>query len=353
MKQQTKRRWASLAGALCLALLAGCRQDTPKTAATTPTSTPPTMSATIQRHHLFRDIPSASGMELAGGKLYVVGDDSPFLYVLDQSSLRQTGTIPLFESGDFGSGRIPKLLKPDLECLTQLEINGVNNLVAFGSGSTDKRNRCYTIALPAGRQVRPRVQEHSLKILYEALQADKKLLGREVLNIEAAATTPDQLLLLQRAARGGPNLLLAFPKKEFVAYLSGSRQQPPGFSAIPFHLPTLAGLPARFSGAVVYGQHLFFTASVENTTDAIADGEVLGSFVGWVDLGALQPGQAPLEVATALVLHQEHKPYPGKVESLVILDSPRPGTFRALAITDNDQGQSELLELEISTAAGD
>lgn len=309
------------------------------------------MSATIQGQHLFREIPSASGLELAAGKLYIIGDDSPFLYVLDPATLRQTGRIRLFESADFGSGRIPKKLKPDLECLTQLEINGANTLVAFGSGSTANRDRCFTLSLPASAAGRPRVQEHSLKVLYEALQSDKKLLGGEVLNLEAAATTPDHLLLLQRAARGGPNLILAFSRQEFAAYLAGSRQELPGYAAIPFHLPTLAGLPSRFSGAHVYGQRLFFTASVENTSDAILDGEVLGSFVGWVELADLKPGQAPLEVATALVLQKDKKPYPGKVESLVILDNPQAGTFRALAITDNDQGQSDLLELELRPSA--
>jgi hypothetical protein len=78
---------------------------------------------------------------------------------------------------------------------------------------------------------------------------------------------------------------------------------------------------------------------------------VLGSFVGWVDLAAVKPGSQALELHTALVLDEKGEPYKGKVESLVILDSPRAHTFRALAMTDNDNGQSDLLELELSGAA--
>jgi hypothetical protein len=352
MKEPKKNRRTYLLSWLFLALLFACRTDKNKSAETPPLNPERTMKATIQRLHHFQHIPSASGMEIIGNRLYVVGDDSPFLYVLDLASLLVEDQIRLFESGDFGSGRIPKLLKPDLECLTRLDMNGASTLVAFGSGSTPNRARGYSIQLPAGNQEGAQVQSHSLSDLYQALQADEDLLGNDVLNLEAAAATPDKLLLLQRATQAGTNLLLSFPRQEFVSYMSGTGKKLPGYEAISFHLPDLAGLPARFSGAVAYHDKLFVTASVENTTDAILDGEVLGSFVGWIELDAVKGDRGLLELHTALVTDGAGKPYPGKVESLVILDSPRPHTFRALAMTDNDQGQSDLLELELTLVAG-
>jgi hypothetical protein len=352
MKVRKRWRQALHLGWLFLALLPACRQDKNQSAVSVSTNPQESMKATIQRLHAYPNIPSASGMERIGNQLYVIGDDSPLLYVLDLASLKQVGHIRLFESNDFGSGRIPKPLKPDLECLTLLDIDGQDHLAAFGSGSAPNRARGYTIRLPAGKQEAAQVRQYSLQDLYMALQADKDLLGNEVLNLEAAATTPDQVLLLQRAAQAGPNLLLSFNKPEFVAYFTQSRKGLPAYRAIPFHLPTLAGLEARFSGATVHDNRLFFTASVENTTDAILDGEVMGSFIGWIALAALQPDAGPLRPHTALVLNKKGEPYKGKIESLLILDSPRAHTFRALAITDNDQGQSELLELELSTEAG-
>ncbi|MGV3641937.1 MAG: DUF6929 family protein, partial [Adhaeribacter sp.] len=143
MKKKKKGRHLLLAGVLGLTLLAGCRPEASKKPVTsTPASNPAStsaMSAIIHQQHLYQQIPSGSGLELAAGKLYLIGDDSPLLYVLDPASLRQTGCIRLFASKDFDSGRIPKMRKPDLECLTQLQINGVNSLVAFGSGSTARR----------------------------------------------------------------------------------------------------------------------------------------------------------------------------------------------------------------------
>jgi hypothetical protein len=270
------------------------------------------------------------------------------LYVLSLASLQQADTLQLFETGDFASGRIPKPLKPDLECLTLLDMDGQQYLAAFGSGSTARRARGYTIQLPAGDQQQAQVRQHSLEKLYAALQADKELLGGEVLNLEAAATTEDQLLLFQRAATTGPNLVLVFNKSEFSAYLTNTRAALPTYQAIPFRLPQLAGLQARFSGAVVSGDRLFFTASVENTADAILDGEVMGSFIGWMPLATLQAGAGTRAPHTALVLDKAGQVYKGKVESLVIPVPAGTGAIRALAITDNDQGQSELLELELA-----
>lgn len=303
------------------------------------------MKAIVLRRHLLTDIPSASGMEISGSNLYLIGDDSPWLYVLDSSLLQQTGQIQLFETITRGMTRIPKALKPDLECLTLLKINGQEQLAAFGSGSSPNRAKGYTIAL-TGNQAS--VREHSLLELYKVLQADEKLLGGELLNLEAAATTSEQLLLLQRAARSGPNLLLSFGLAEFTAYLTGARKTLPAYQAIPFLLPKLEGVSARFSGAVVYDQWLFFTASVENTDDAILDGEILGSYIGWVALSALKPGKRALQPTITLVRDQDGQPYKGKIESLVIRNSAGHSSYQVLAITDNDMGQSELLEISLS-----
>jgi hypothetical protein len=343
-----KKEWLALPIICVLFLcLPACRQNK-KPPAAPPVNTPESMKATIQRSHAFAGIPSASGMEISGNRIYVIGDDSPWLYVLDLATLQQTDPIQLFETGDFASGRIPKALKPDLECLTLLEMNGQVHLAAFGSGSTPRRARGYTIQLPTANQQAAQVRQHDLKQLYAALQADKQLLGGEVLNLEAAATTDDQVLLFQRAATTGPNLVLAFNKAAFSAYLAKPGAALPAYQAIPFRLPQLAGLQSRFSGAVVSGDRLFFTASVENTADAILDGEVMGSFIGWIPLAALQAGAGTRSPHTALVRDKAGKVYKGKVESLVIPGPGGAGPLHALAITDNDQGQSELLELELA-----
>ena len=307
------------------------------------------MKVTIVNKILYRDIPSASGLEIIGNSVYVVGDDSPFLYVLDLKTLKQVGTIRLFQTDLFGSGRIPKALKPDLESLTALTIAGEKYLVAFGSGSAPTRTKCYTVKLPRDAGLPAEVKEYSLEELYTALQQNKTLLAGDLLNLEAAAVTPhNELLLLQRSALNGPNALLRFNAAEFTHYLTGNSNRLPACDTFRFELPGISEYKSRFSGANTFEDKLFFTASVENTTDAILDGEVIGSFVGWLNISTLQPGTDSLPLQTALITDQNGEPYKGKVESLAIQQKEGTDTYRGLAITDNDNGESELLELLIT-----
>ncbi len=60
------------------------------------------------------------------GIIHIIGDDSPFLYCLDHQ-LKLLQKVELFESTDFETGRIPKKKKPDLECMTSLEITLFKN----------------------------------------------------------------------------------------------------------------------------------------------------------------------------------------------------------------------------------
>src|SRR5687768_1753982 len=96
------------------------------------------MKVSVIKKALLEDLPSASGMEIIDGVIYIIGDDSPYLYVLDHS-LRVINKVELFKTEDFESGRIPKKLKPDLETLTSLTISGNKYLLATGSGSDVNR----------------------------------------------------------------------------------------------------------------------------------------------------------------------------------------------------------------------
>ncbi|WP_026461984.1 DUF6929 family protein [Adhaeribacter aquaticus] len=307
------------------------------------------MKAIITKRKLFREIPSASGMEVVGDKIYVIGDDSPLLYILNQKNLKIENKVQLFESEFFGNGRIPKAFKPDLECLTTLNINDRNYLAAFGSGAAPTRAHCYLIQLPEKPGDVIQIKQYSLQKLYAALQINKDLLAEDLLNIEAAASTSGQkLFLLQRSIATGPNVLLSFDKNELFRHLTDSTSTVPAYQAYYFELPHLSGLSARFSGAYTFADKLFFTASVENTTDAILDGQILGSFVGTIDLKTLKPTTKPMGLETALILNEEGEPFIGKVESLAILEKIGERTYRAIAMTDNDNGASEFLELEIT-----
>ena len=287
------------------------------------------MTATILTENPLPGLPSASGVEIVGATAYVIGDDSPFLYQLDAATLAVTARIPLFDAGaEFASGRLPKLTKPDLECMVALAWpDGRPGLLLLGSGSRPNRARGWFVPTES-----PEPEPVDLAPLYALLAP--LLPAGVVLNLEAAATTATELLLFQRTVgRADAALLFVLPLAGALRLLTQAGSQAPAVHQLVFELPLLGGCPAGFSGATFVDERLFVSASVENTADAVLDGDVLGSYVGVVDVAA---GQATL----ALLAWPDGRPYFGKVEGLAVRRQLGPGQFELLLVTDDDAGGS-------------
>jgi hypothetical protein len=84
---------------------------------------------------------------------------------------------------------------------------------------------------------------------------------------------------------------------------------------------------------------VFFSGSAEDSPDAINDGPVTGSVVGW--LNHSDNSGAWIEVTNS----SDNSLYTGKIEGLVVL----PGALRGFAIVDRDSTEipSELLLLDL------
>ena len=291
------------------------------------------MTATIHSEIILPGLPSASGIEILDATAYVIGDDSPYLYQLNAATLALTGRVPLFDATGFASGRISKPEKPDLECLTALTWpDDRPGLLVLGSGSLPTRARGWFVPTESS-QVPEAVD---LTALYDALRA--QLPSGVALNLEAAATTATELLLFQRTVgRADAALLFVLPLAAVLRFLLGE----PG-AAVPilhqlvFQLPLIAGCPAGFSGATFADGRLFVSASVENTADAVLDGDVLGSFVGVVDVAAHTATFARLAWADGRAYH-------GKVEGLAVRQHLPDGRFELVLVTDDDVGGSTVL----------
>ncbi len=281
-------------------------------------------------------IPSASGMVVYGGVIYIVSDDSPWLYRLDQA-YRPLPPVQLFSTSYFGSGRIPKHLKADLESLALLTINNQPHLLALGSGSAAAREMGYLINI---QQKQPQVTPISLRGLYAAVGKKTGAAPGLELNIEGVTATADSVYLLQRGVVNQPNKLLALPLPEFVDVLNGKAATGLPMRVTELPMPAIKGITGGFSGLTFFDEKLFVTASVENTDNAILDGEVLGSFAGYFKPGLNKILLLPIATAGREIL-------PVKVESIAVLQKTN-SHYKALVVTDNDLGQSDLLELEIS-----
>lgn len=279
-------------------------------------------------------IPSASGIEHGNGFYWIIGDNSPYLFQLDQnfSLLEKVNIKKLDHAID---GIIPKLKKADLEAMLSMKWKKDSVLFLFGSGSKlPERAAGWKINMQ-----NPSIQERiDLLSFYELLMDETKLKENDF-NIEAAVELDGKIYLLNR----GKNKLISLRTDHFIEFIEGQRDELK-IKSYNIDLPKVDGIEAGFSGAAVdaANKRIIFTASVENTSDWINDGEVLGSFIGIIELDELENHYHP---ATVLIAENEETLIL-KVESIALKKQDL-NSYDCILVTDSDGGKSELLELTI------
>ncbi|AHM63255.1 hypothetical protein D770_25050 [Flammeovirgaceae bacterium 311] len=299
---------------------------------------PETSILSVQNTLILSDIPSGSGLAVVEDSIYLVGDDSPFLFQLDRQHVVRGRHLLLQQWAD--SVRIAKSSKPDFESITLADWEKEPSLLVFGSGSKSPE-RDSLLVLPLKAFHNPK--RYSLTALYDAI-CQKEGIGRESFNIEGAVVAGNDLWLFNR----GTNSIIVAE----LASLIQAVKRPAVVNSLkmevhPHQLPQIAGKQARFSGAChLPGTDLiFFTASVEDTENWIDDGEILGSLIGVLDMNA--PAQA--NSAHWWLTDKNGNYLPEKLESIDVLESREEGLI-LLAVSDNDLGNSVLFELRLDTS---
>ncbi len=203
-----------------------------------------------------KGIGSASGLIYYQDVLFVISDNSTFLYqyVIDKDVVLK---FPLVENPQ---ENIPKEDKLDLESIT----NYGNQIFIFGSGSTEKRNTMFSLNLENDT-----LHATDLSQLYQSLRELASLNGCD-LNIEGAICVNKTMLLFQRG--NGAN------NKNGIFIVPDNPEQPQGFIAIK--LPKISNVETTFTDAVLVDNHIYFLAAAEDTISTYEDGEVLGSIIG-------------------------------------------------------------------------
>jgi hypothetical protein len=294
--------------------------------------------AVVERMRELDSIPSGSGLAKVGEVLYLISDDSPYFFRLDlQFNLLEK--IAIREGQKNTPYRIPKPEKPDYESATVGDWNGEKVLLAFGSG-TQSPQRDSLLVVNLHDLHHP--QTWSLKPFYELLKAAAHLPAAE-LNIEGSAIIGEDLYLFNR----GRNVLIQTNWPETVAFLTKKPgTPPPAIKTWRIPLPQIKGITPGFSGACQLGTEnkILFTASVENTKNWIEDGEILGSFIGILDVKKL--AENPLE-SVALLTDKNDNPVIEKIESIEFLQTEPNGDLKLLTLTDDDKGGSKILEVRL------
>lgn len=315
------------------------------------------MKAEILKSTLLPDIPSVSGVEVVEGMIYMIGDNSPFLFCFDPFLNLKT-KVKLYEAEQHRSERVLKASKAGLWSMTSFKINGYNHLVIFGSGNLSPQgDKGFLVKLPTPFNRKHLVWERTLKEWYDLFRLNPEVVPNGILSIEAAAMTGDLLSLLNRETKTSSHSILTVPKDEFVEFIQGHTQGVPFPSVIPVRLSRDNGLESDFSGATIFENKVFICISGEDTTSGYDDGPV---GIGYIGVGVLpvykdlteknwqeEAGEL-ISVRNFMPLTDQGRPVSKKIKAIAVFEALDERAFTALAIVDNNETEmSEILLIHI------
>lgn len=212
-----------------------------------------------------KGVGAASGIFLKENLLYIIGDNSAYLYEynINQQQLKKVELLKGFHSSE----NIPKDLKPDFEVLCYYQ----NQLFILGSGSKPNRSlmACYNLETK-------KVTRHDLTFLYANIRKSTGI-DEENLNIEGAVATESDWYLFNRG-NGEAN------KNGIFKIKGNDLAKASSISFIPIALLKTNNVLVSFTDAVLHKNQIYFIAAAENTTSTYNDGDILGSYLGKIDL---------------------------------------------------------------------
>lgn len=210
-------------------------------------------------------IGSASGLVYHENKLYLISDNSTFLFEYSFMNNKVT-KIPLLDNAE---ENIRKKDKPDFESITLSN----DNLILLGSGSKTNRSSIITYNLKAKN-----INIKSISSVYTSIK-NQHGVDDDTLNIEGFIQKDTQRFLFQRGNGKA--------KKNGIFYYDDSHENPK-IHFTPIDLPKIKNIPSTFTDAILVDQIIYFLASAEPSTSTYDDGEILGSFIGTLDLKSMK-----------------------------------------------------------------
>lgn len=215
-------------------------------------------------------ISSASGLIYHNDLLYIISDNSNYLYEynLENTDLKKH----LITDNSEINENVPKKIKSDFEAITQFD----DDIFVVGSGSTVARNKMIQIS-----EVQKRVlQNHDLTDLYLSMQYFAGISAEE-LNIEGVIFTGEKWYFFQRGnGKNAKNGIFTIDSPYFTH----------GYSMLytSYDLPKTNGIQASFTDAILVDDSFYFLASAEDSQSTYLDGEVTGSSIGKINVTTMK-----------------------------------------------------------------
>ncbi|WP_434356632.1 hypothetical protein NF212_13965 [Parasalinivibrio latis] len=286
---------------------------------------------------------SGSAMTVNGDNLIVVGDDTPWLFTVNDD-YQITGKNKIANYPVNKQGRVDHKIKPDFESMTSLKYEGKDYYLVLGSGSK-KELREHAFLISQNGKVE---NEYSLGKLYSLLHEKAGFTNKEKINIEGVAASAHKIFIFNRGNEG-KNAIFEINLKDFMTFLKGEHNNLPSLKVYQMTLPAINGVQSCFSGADYWTNtnSIIFTASVEgNNNSSVNDGAVQGSFVGVLPLADLKQG-TPMDMTTYMQeVTKDGKPVITKLESIAIAAESNHAATGYL-VSDNDNGTSQFFTFAI------
>lgn len=214
---------------------------------------------TLESHFKIIGIGSASGLVYKNHSLFIISDNSSFLYEYHIQE-KELSKIKLFENSQ---ENIPKKDKLDFESIVSIG----NEIHLLGSGSTPNRNKRISYNLATKK-----IEEKDWSELYKKLKKIGSLSDDE-LNIEGVVFYNEKWCFFQRG-NGAQSKNGIFILDEEVQF-------------IPILLPKIENIEATFTDAILVKDKIYFLAAAEDTTSTYDDGAILGSLIGCLNADTL------------------------------------------------------------------
>lgn len=213
-------------------------------------------------------ISAASGIEYTDGRIYLISDNSNYLYEYQMANDMLSRHV-LLQRSDME--QIKKSEKMDLEAIHIKD----DIVYILGSGSTPIRELGFSFS-KKDRQI----NTIQLNNLYQNMREIADIDPSDF-NIEGITQYGNNWLFLNRGnGPGGRNVI--FDVKGHS--LTNDFQ----ISSYEINLPQLNGLSFGFSGAAVIGNSLCFIATAEEGKSTYEDGKVGGTLFGIINLNTME-----------------------------------------------------------------
>ena len=247
---------------------------------------------------------AASGIHQENNQVYVVSDNSAYLYHYD---IKHANLNRILLVADQNEEPIEKREKPDFEAICLMG----DELFVFGSGTKANRENAYIY-----NKKTKKVDNQSLTPLYTALR-EAGGLDFKNFNIEGAAYKNGQWYFLSRG--NGPL------NKNIIFTFKGGRNLvdiPEHIQVHEMSLPQLQGCPTGFSDGTIVKDRLYFIATAEDKASTYDDRTNKGSYIGYIDLGTWSLGPthelSKSQKFEGLTLHKKA----GHISSFLLCEDP-------------------------------